>query len=242
MLSWQRAFVLHRRAYQETSLLIDLFTEKAGRVALIAKGARRKNSMQKSTLQAFTPLLVEYRGHGQVKTLCRAEAFALALPITGKALYSALYINELLTRVFRVGVAPGNLFTAYIYCLQQLAKELVPIEYALRLFEFDLLDNLGYRIDRNSCDNLGIPLTAEKSYFYAPEVGFMVTEEPTKHSFTGHELLAFASRDLTTAALQCAAKRFTRHAFKPYVGEKPFKSREFFLSSITHHPAHPGNH
>ena len=36
----QRGFVLHRRPYSETSLLVDLFTEETGRLTVIAKGAR----------------------------------------------------------------------------------------------------------------------------------------------------------------------------------------------------------
>ena len=38
----QRGFVLHRRPYSETSLLVDLFTEETGRLTVIAKGARAK--------------------------------------------------------------------------------------------------------------------------------------------------------------------------------------------------------
>lgn len=37
----QRGFVLHRRPYSETSLLVDLFTEESGRLTVIAKGARK---------------------------------------------------------------------------------------------------------------------------------------------------------------------------------------------------------
>jgi len=36
----QPAWLLHRRPYRETSLLIEAFTASAGRIALIAKGAR----------------------------------------------------------------------------------------------------------------------------------------------------------------------------------------------------------
>lgn len=242
MKGWQRAFVLHRAPYRETSLLIDLFTEAVGRIVVIAKGVRRKNSPQKSILQAFTPLLVEYSGRGQVKTLCHVEALSLAIPLTGNALYSAFYINELLVRVFRAGMEPGILFSSYIECLQQLAKGHVPVEYVLRLFEFGLLDNLGYQLDKTNCDNLGLPLTEEKHYFYEPEIGFLATDRKAGNSFTGSELFAFAERDLSTRELLTAAKRFTQQALKPYTGLTHFKSRELFRSTLIHRPAHQDNH
>ncbi len=56
--NWQRGFVLHRRAYSETSLLVDVFTEDTGRLSLLAKGARARRSAWKSVLQPFTPLLL----------------------------------------------------------------------------------------------------------------------------------------------------------------------------------------
>ena len=37
----QPAFVIHHHDYSETSLLLELFTRDYGRVAVIAKGARR---------------------------------------------------------------------------------------------------------------------------------------------------------------------------------------------------------
>ena len=63
----QRGFVLHRRPYSETSLLVDLFTEETGRLTVIAKGARAKRSAWKSVLQPFTPLLLRWSGKGALK-------------------------------------------------------------------------------------------------------------------------------------------------------------------------------
>jgi len=42
--SQQNAFVLHTRPYSETSLIVELFTENYGRIALLAKGARRSKT------------------------------------------------------------------------------------------------------------------------------------------------------------------------------------------------------
>ncbi len=70
----QRGFVLHRRPYSETSLLVDLFTEETGRLTVIAKGARAKRSAWKSVLQPFTPLLLRWSGKGALKNTHESRA------------------------------------------------------------------------------------------------------------------------------------------------------------------------
>ncbi|MFW9277716.1 DNA repair protein RecO, partial [Glaesserella parasuis] len=87
------------RPYSETSLILDVFSEGEGRVSLLAKGARGKRSALKGALQPFTPLLLKWGGRGELRTLRSAEATGLALPLSGNALYSGFYLNEVLMRV-----------------------------------------------------------------------------------------------------------------------------------------------
>jgi DNA repair protein RecO (recombination protein O) len=54
------AFVLHSIPYKETSLILDVFTRQYGRMALIAKGAKRPHSTLRPVLQRFQPLLVSW--------------------------------------------------------------------------------------------------------------------------------------------------------------------------------------
>ena len=84
----QRGFVLHRRPYSETSLLVDLFTEETGRLTVIAKGARAKRSAWKSVLQPFTPLLLRWSGKGALKTLTKQSPQQLRC-LCSKRLYIA---------------------------------------------------------------------------------------------------------------------------------------------------------
>ena len=82
----QRGFVLHRRPYSESSLLLDVFTEESGRLSVLAKGARAKRSAWKSVLQPFTPLLLRWSGKGALKVLTHAESAAISLPLEQTAL------------------------------------------------------------------------------------------------------------------------------------------------------------
>ena len=154
MENWRRAFVLHTRTYSESSLLVDLFVEDVGKVIILAKGARRKRSALKGILQPFTPLIVQYSGKGEIKTLRQVEAISLTLPLVSVFLYSAFYLNELLHRVLVAETEFTTLFDDYLTSIQQLAKQ-VPAENVLRAFELALLDNLGYHVDFFHCSATG---------------------------------------------------------------------------------------
>lgn len=228
MEGWQRAFVLHSRPYSETSLLLDLFTESHGRVRLLAKGARGRRSSLKGALQPFTPLLVRWGGKGEVKTLRSAEAVSLALPLSGIALYSGLYVNELVMRVLEQETGYVDLFFDYLNCMQKLALSSHAPEPVLREFELALLSHLGYGIDFCHCAGSGEPVCDEMTYRYREEKGFIASLVVDQYAFTGRDLKALASRQFPDLATLRAAKRFTRIALKPYLGGKPLKSRELF--------------
>ncbi|CAK9885652.1 MAG: DNA repair protein RecO [Candidatus Erwinia impunctatus] len=229
---WQRAFVLHRRPYSETSLLLDLFSEQQGRISVLAKGARGKRSTLKGALQPFTPLLVDYGGRGSMKLLRRAEPVSLALPLSGMALYCGLYVNELVSRVLEAETPFSELFFDYLYCLQDLASPSDGVEPILRRFELALLHRLGYGVDFLHCAGSGEAVTDDMTYRYREEKGFIATLVVNHHTFTGRHLRALSSREFSDADTLRAAKRFTRIALKPYLGGKPLKSQELFRQKI----------
>ncbi|OCH13065.1 MULTISPECIES: DNA repair protein RecO [unclassified Aliivibrio] len=225
----QRCFVLHRRPYSESSLILDVFSEEYGRLSIISKGARSKRSNLKGVLQAFTPLLMKWSGKGSMRTLRQAESISLAIPLTGINLYSAMYINELVVRVIEQETPYPALFLDYLTALTELAQTNNP-EPALRRFELALLSSLGYGVDFLHCAGSGEMVSPEMTYRYREQKGFMasIRHDPLM-SFKGNELIAISERRFITPEQLKAAKRFTRIALKPYLGGKPLKSRELFL-------------
>ncbi|OCG20248.1 DNA repair protein RecO [Gilliamella sp. App2-1] len=228
MESWQRAFILHTRSYSESSVLADLFVENVGKITVLAKGARRKSSALKGMLQPFTPLIVQYSGKGEIKTLRQVEAMSLALPLVSVFLYSGFYLNELLHRVLVAEMEMPTLFDDYLRSLQQLAQQ-VPAEHVLRDFELSLLENLGYHVDFFHCYVTSDDIVESMHYQYQSEKGFISSLLQNSSSFTGEQVLALGKRQFNNEDTLRAAKRFTRIALRPYVGSKPFKSRELFL-------------
>lgn len=224
----QRCFVLHSRPYSETSLILDVFSEDYGRLTILSKGARRKRSSLKGTLQPFTPLFMKWTGRGSMKTLTHAEPISISLPLRGYILYSAFYLNEVLARVLENDTPYPVLFMDYLNALRELAQADNP-EPALRRFELALLHHLGYGIDFLHCAGSGLPVDDLMTYNYREQRGFIASMMTGHLTFTGNQLLAIAARRFETPEQLKAAKRFTRIALKPYLGGKPLISRELFI-------------
>ncbi len=229
---WQRGFVLHRREYSESSLLVDFFTENHGRITLLAKGARRPRSPLKSVLQPFTPLLLKWTGKGDLKTLTKAEPASLTLPMQTLALYSGFYVNEVLVRVLENHTAYPELFQHYLHCMTKLASQPNEIEPILRIFEFQTLKALGYGVDFCHCAATGKPVDPKMTYQFRESEGFIASLLQNNHTFIGKDLLAFSEMDFSEKDTLQSAKRFTRIALKPYLGSAPLKSRELFQSVL----------
>jgi DNA repair protein RecO (recombination protein O) len=136
------AFILHAYRYRETSLVVEAFTRSHGRVALVARGARRPGSALRGVLLAFQPLLVSWIGRAELKTLVAAEWEGPYTPLKGQALICGFYLSELILRLLARDDPHENLYTAYREALAALAA-VDDHAAVLRRFELTLLGELA---------------------------------------------------------------------------------------------------
>ncbi len=90
----QLAFVLHTYPWRETSLIVEALTRDHGRMALVARGAKRRTSQLRGLLSPFTALALAWTGRGEVKTLVRAEWTGGLVPLRGDALLAGFYLAD----------------------------------------------------------------------------------------------------------------------------------------------------
>lgn len=109
----QPAFVLHAYPFRETSLIVEVFSRDFGRVALLARGARRPRSALRGLLLGFQPLELGWAGKGEVQTLMKAEWQGGQPLLAGKALFCGYYLNELLLNLLPREDAHERLFSVY---------------------------------------------------------------------------------------------------------------------------------
>lgn len=144
----QYAYVLHTSAWRETSLIIQTFTRNYGRVAMVAKGAKRPYSSLRPILTGFQPLWLSWSGTAEIHTLTKAETDRVHL-LNGMAMMSAWYMNELILKLLpREDPHPG-VFDAYELAIESFSASKTTGNYAniLRRFEWVLLDQIGYGMD-----------------------------------------------------------------------------------------------
>jgi DNA repair protein RecO (recombination protein O) len=172
-----RGYVLHSYAYRETSLILQAWTEKHGRLGLVAKGARRPKSAARAILVPFQPLVMDWFGKAELKTLKTAEPAAPATPLAGESLMSAFYMNELLLKLTTRDDPHEGLFEAYDRAITELralsragVKDTTAMEPVLRRFELKLLQELGYALEL-ARESSGAPIVAEREYWYVVERG-----------------------------------------------------------------------
>jgi DNA repair protein RecO (recombination protein O) len=166
-------FVLHTYPYKETSLIVEAFTRRFGRVALLARGARRPRSAMRGVLLSFHPLRLAWSGSAELATLVGAEWSGGLRPLAGLGLMCGFYLNELLLRLLPREDPHEALFDAYAVGLAALSSgQSYPA--VLRAFEKRLLTELGYAplLDRDAMS--GAPIDPARQYVYEPERGPVV--------------------------------------------------------------------
>src|SRR6476661_11206437 len=167
------AFVLHTYPYKETSLIVESFTERLGRVAMVAKGAKRPRSELRGVLQAFQPLALSWAGAAELKTLVKAE-WRGGLPLPGgAALLCGFYLNELLLKLLPREDPHPVLWNAYAETLLALTHDARPAAQAvtLRRFEVRLLAELGYALVLDHDVDTRAPIDPAQRYHYAFDRG-----------------------------------------------------------------------
>jgi DNA repair protein RecO (recombination protein O) len=185
------AYVLHTYAYKETSLIVEAFTRGFGRVALLARGARRPRSAMRGVLLAFHPLRLGWSASAELGNLISAEWSGALQPLAGKALMCGFYLNELLLRLLPRDDPHEGLFDAYADGLRGLSMGAhAPV---LRAFEKRLLAELGYAPVLEHEAASGAPIDPARRYVYEPDRGPMPTRNsPSELSVSGQTLLDLA--------------------------------------------------
>ena len=224
----QPAYVLHSYPFRETSLIVEVFSRDHGRVALLARGARRPRSVLRGLLLAFQPLELGWAGKGEVQTLMKAEWQGGQPLLAGKALFFGYYLNELLLYLLPREDAHASLFAAYADVLRRFSSDLQ--ETDLRRFERALLQELGYGLTLTH-DAQGVAIDPDGHYAYEIEHGPVRLARPGQSALSvrGKTLLDLAGDDLSDLMTQGEAKQLMRALVNHHTGGKRLETRKIFM-------------
>jgi DNA repair protein RecO (recombination protein O) len=224
----QPVYVLHTYPFKETSLVVELFSQQFGRIAAVAKGARRPHSAMRGMLQSFQMLDGTWSGKNELKTLHSLDWSAGLTLIKGEALMCGFYMNELLLRLLPREDAHESLFVYYNATLKTLAVD-GNLANILRRFELKLLQEMGYAVPLLQDEN-GVEIEADKSYRYEAEYGACELSA-TKNGvqLSGKTLLDMGRDDYADVATQSQSKQLMRYLLAHYLGDKPLHTRQLLI-------------
>lgn len=221
----ESGFILHTTPFKETSVVAEVFTRTHGRVALIARGARRPASALRGLMQPFTPLLLSWFGKSELKTLHAAEWQGGLLAPQGRALMCGFYLNELLLRLLARGDAHEALYDRYVDTLAQLSAN-DDLERILRRFEKSLLAEIGYGATFDVDADSGAPVEAGLRYVYQPERGARRAAGQEGVAVSGQTLIDLTADRLDSARTLAEAKAVMRTLINHTLGAKPLYTRQ----------------
>ncbi|GAB7535306.1 DNA repair protein RecO [Burkholderia sp. 3C] len=222
--------MLHSYPYRETSLIIDVLTRDHGRVALVAKGAKRPHSALRGVLQTFQPLSLSWSGKSEMRTLTGAEWVGGMLPLGGDALLCGFYVNELLVKFCAREDPFPPLFQHYLLTLARLAHD-EPAVQVLRSFERVLLRETGHAraltrtVSRRT-------VQADGRYVFDPERGVREADHELPSHWpvvSGQTLLDMEEDDYHRAQTVAQSKTLMRFLLNTYLGGTPLATRQILI-------------
>jgi len=227
----QPAYVLHRRAWRESSALLEVFSAEFGRVGLVVRGLRGARSQSwQAMLQPMQAVVLSWSGNGELPLVTQVEPAETRLDLRGEAVLAGLYLNELMLALLPRYEANLELFVRYGECLrQQLAADAVHRAWHLRLFERDLLSAIGFPLPLNGDGESG-ELRVAASYIYVADQGCLIECDPTdRQAIAGEVLIALRDSHQPEVSAVAACRRWLREVLSPHLG-----NRELHAWSLMH--------
>lgn len=225
------AFVLHARAYRETSLLVEVLSEAHGRIGLLARGVRGpKRHVLRAALQPLQYVRFDALQRGELAQLQSAEALDAAPLLGGDAALAGFYINELVLRLAPRHDPLPELYDAYRLARERLRNEAADraaISWLLRRFERDLLEAIGFGLPFN-VDGDGAPIDPAARYSLDAEQGprRLLMDRGRDATATGQALLALAKDTMPGEDELAGLRRALRTVLVHHLGARGLKSWE----------------
>ena len=206
-------FVLHARPFRDNSRILELVTRDAGRLAVLARG-------RAGSLRPFVLLDLAWRGRGELPSLTVGEERRV-FPLAGRAMICALYLNELVLRLFPRDVAAGEVVGLLQHAYQGLLEPERP-EHSLRAAEWSLLSLVD-----SGLEHVADALTdVEAHYRYRPNEGLSDGfAEPVPGALRGAALRALATGSRVSDNDLRAARDFMRRLIDEHLDGRELQTR-----------------
>jgi DNA repair protein RecO (recombination protein O) len=226
-------YILHRRDYRESSLILEVISREYGRVSLIAKGAKRNKKQQGINYNLYQKYLMSWVSRTELGTLVDVELASTMNSLSPHQMMSGFYMNEIILRLLHKHESHPDLFDSYDSTIIELSHN-DSERTSLRYFEKTLLQSLGYGVIFDQDVNTGDAILAENNYFYKPDDGPSSARQDNGAgvSVSGKTLIELDNETLSEPNNKNEAKMLLRSLLNQYLGDKPLASRQLYQAYI----------
>lgn len=218
----QPAYILHRRDWQNSSLILDLFTLDHGCLSVLARGG--KASKSSALFQPFYHLLISWSGRSELKTLVSIDGSST--PIDEKQYLPLLYVNELLTAFLPRQEPNPELFVLYRELITNAVRDFG--EEQLREFEREMMKILGYFPDTSQDAESGESIMGDQFYQFIASSGFIPCEVKDQNAIGGHTIIDWNRNQYENQQVLQLAKTIMRCIIDFNLHGKKLKSRDIY--------------
>ncbi len=223
------AWLLHHRPFRDSSRILDILSRDYGRLSLVARGSRSAKSRLRGILRPFIPLNLSWVIRSDLGTLIGADTTGMSLILSGDALLSGYYANELLLNFLHKHDPQPGIFDIYGETVAKLSTG-GNVAASLRQFEMELLRMLGYALNLDHDTESHNELVADGLYEYRLEQGPVpVSGRHGPMVYTGAQLVAIRERKFDQPDVLRDAGRLLRDVIAFHLGGKELKSRKVMM-------------
>jgi DNA repair protein RecO (recombination protein O) len=220
------AWLLHHRPFRDSSRILDILSRDHGRLSLVARGSRSAKSRLKGILRPFLPLRLSWVIRSDMGTLTGAELDGAPIALSGDALLSGYYVNELILSLLHRHDAQPEIHALYSDTVRALNAS-AAVAATLRRFELEALGLLGYALNLDHDTRTGAPLDPECRYEYRAEQGPVEAgDRDGPLVFSGAELKSIAGQSFSDERTLRNASRLLRHVIAWHLDGKELMSRK----------------
>jgi DNA repair protein RecO (recombination protein O) len=221
----EAGFLLHKRAYRESSALLEVFTQNYGRVGLVHRGSRR-NVTRGDAMQPFYEMELSWSGRGELFTLTRYDVISGTGIDAASRVMCGLYLNELILHMMPRMLPCTDLYRCYAGTMSMMSGT-QDLELLLRRFEMRLLVSTGYGLQLEHEAEHSLPIDPDCWYLYD------YTRGPLKHAYSsqspnvisGKTLIWLRSLKTADKNSMREAKRLLRAIIDYHLDHRPLQSR-----------------
>ncbi len=187
------AVILKRSDFAEADRMLTIYTPGQGKLRVLAKGIRRPLSKMAGHLELFTHSQLLLAKGRNLDIITQSETITSFLALREDLLRTtyAHYVVELLEKLTPEHVEDYPLYALLVNTLRRLSADSQP-EMAVRLFEMEMLQHLGYRPQLQRCVHCDRALEPVSNFFAARVGGVLCPAcggaEPSAHALSVNAL------------------------------------------------------